>query len=318
MDVVLQIIKLLARLPLAWRRRALRALWRVALPFRKSVGFGLEPVVAKYLKLGANEARHLAREHDYQDVLLIMEWHASIRRNQRQLAHDFRNTRVSDPALVERIAASGDVVILAAIHMGVFPIGITYVVWKYFAGRRLLVLRARDDLEENNIAMDRLREVASEFRILNTRNEADFVDAMRFARKGAVVVSLLDLPETYGSPADTTLFGEPAAIALGLDAMARMLKAVVLPMTVHSLPTRDDIVFGQPFEVSQTSAEERRTIARAVSRQIERFVSIAPEQWHMWTRSHEFYPDRVRQRTPPAGRGSAPGEAQEVDAHAGT
>ncbi|GJE19360.1 LpxL/LpxP family acyltransferase [Methylobacterium marchantiae] len=312
MTAVLQIIKLLGRLPLASRRRALRTLWRVALPFRADVGFGLERVVEKYLKIGAGPARRLALEHDYQDTLLVMEWYASISRNRQQLIDDCSGTRVSDPALVERIAASGDSVILAPIHMGIFPIGITYVFWKYFAGRRLLVLRAREDLPENNAAMDRLREVAGEFRILNTRNEADFIDAMRFARKGGVVVSLLDLPETYGSPADTTLFGEPAAIALGLDAMARMLKAVVLPMTVHSLPSRDEIVFGQPFEVSANSPEERRSLARAIGRQIEGFVAIAPEQWHMWTRLPEFYPERVRSRMPHAAN-----DAGKVEAHVG-
>ncbi|GEO98954.1 LpxL/LpxP family acyltransferase [Methylobacterium haplocladii] len=312
MTAVLQIIKLLGRLPLAARRRALRLLWRGTLPFRSEVGFGLQPVVEHYLKVGRKAAQRIAVEHDYHDTLLIMEWHANIHRSRRQLIGDSARTRVNDPALIERIAASGDTVILAPIHMGVFPSGITHVVWKYFAGRRLLVLRARDDLAENNAAMDRLRDVASEFRILNTRNEADFVDAMRFARKGGVVVSLLDLPETYGIPADTTLFGEPAAIALGLDAMARMLKAVVVPMTVRSLQSRDEIVFGQPFEVSATSPEARQELARAIARQIEVFVKIAPPQWHMWTRLPEFYPERVRRRTPDASP-----DAGKVEAHVG-
>ena len=290
MTRALAVILLLARLPLPVRRRGLRLMWRVTLPFRKDVGFGLEPVVRRHLRIGTREARSLALEHDYQDLLLIMEWHASILRSQRQLEADERHIHVTDPALAERIAGTGDVVILAAMHMGVFPIGITAMVYKYFRGRRLLVLRARDDLEENNAAMDRLRAVAGELRILNTRNEEDFLDAMRFVRKGGVVVSLIDLPETYGSPAETTLFGETAVIAMGLDAMARMLKAVVLPMTVHSLPSRDEIVLGHPFEVSQTSARDRASLARAMGRQIEQFVTLAPSQWHMWTRIPEFFP----------------------------
>lgn len=311
MSAVLHIVKLLGRMPLAARRRTLRALWRAALPFRPTIGFGLERAIEHYLKVGTKAARRIAREHDYHDNLLAMEWFASIQRSPRQIRRDVRRTRVSDPALVERIAQSGDTVILAPIHMGVFPAGIAYVVGTYFAGRRLLVLRAREDLAENNVAMDRLREIAGEFRILNTRVEADFVDAMRFARKGGVVVSLLDLPETYGLPADTTLFGEPAAIALGLDAMARMLKAVVVPMTVLSHQTRDEIVFGQPFEVSGASTEDRRALARTIGRQIELFVKLAPPQWHMWTRLLEFYPDRVRMRTV-----QAPNEIGKAAAHA--
>ena len=284
------LIDTLSRLPLPVRRTALRAAWRASLAWRSEIGFDLEPFLERHLKIGGPEARRIAREHDFQDKLLILEWFATARRSMEAMIADAAGVRVSDPALAERLAADGGTVILAPIHMGVFPFGITYVVWKYFRGRRLLVLRAREDLETNNVAMDRLQEIAGEFRILNTRNEGEFVDAMRFARKGAVVVSLLDLPQTYGTPCETRLFREDASIALGLDAMARMLKGVVLPMTVHSHLTRDDIVFGRPFEVHDTAPEARRELAAEVGRQIEAFVSLAPEQWHMWTRIHEFYP----------------------------
>lgn len=312
MTTAMKTIEHLGRLPLAARRIALRTAWRASLPFRRDVGFGLEPFFEKRLRVGTEEARRLAREHDFHDLLLIMEWFASIRRSQAEMLADTRNTTVSDPDLPARLAATGDVVILAPLHMGVFPLGISHVLWHWFRGRRLLVLRAREDLEENNIAMDRLREIAGEFRILNTRDEADFVDAMRFARKGAVVVSLLDLPETYGSPAETRLFEETASIAMGLDAMARMLKGVVLPMTVCSRLTRDEIVFGRPFEVARTTADDRSELAMTIGRQIESFVKLAPEQWHMWTRLGEFYP---------AGWSSGGSEgfrtlAQKVAAHA--
>lgn len=301
MDRALQIIRQLARLPLAVRRRALRMAWWATLPFRKDVGFDLEPAAEKYLRIGAGPARRFALEHDFQDKLLIMEWLASADRTLAQMIEDVKGTTVSDPGLAERLAASGDVVILAPMHMGVFPIGISFVVWKYFQGRRLLVLRARDDLAANNAAMDRLREIAGDFRILNTHKEEEFVDAMRYARKGAVVISLLDLPETYGSPAETRLFGERAAIALGLDAMARMLKGVVLPMTVRSQLGRDEIVFGHPFEVSKTANDNREDLALAIGRQIEDFVTLAPEQWHMWTRVLEFFPPRREGTIAPSG-----------------
>lgn len=319
MTSALAILTGLTRLPLPVRRRLLRLLWRVALPFRGKVGFGLEPALQRHLRIGAGPARRLALDHDYQDLLLVMEWQASILRSRRQLERDARHVRIMDPGLAERIAGNGDVVILAAMHMGVFSIGITALVYTYFRGRRLLVLRAREDLEENNAAMDRLREIAGEFRILNTRREEDFLDAMRFIRKGGVVISLIDLPESYGSPADTVLFGEPAVIAMGLDAMARMLKAVVLPMTVRSLSSRDEVVFGRPFEVSRTSPEDRRLLARSIGRQIEQFVTLAPAQWHMWTRIPEFFPQHYAVGSgarPPLPAANAPGAVEDEGAHA--
>lgn len=287
---ILRGLNLIAKLPLKRRRRLLRFCWRISLLMRQDVGFGLEPVLEKYLRIGAAEARTIALEHDFHDTLQIMEWISSGRRDKAGLIADSRLMVTRDSDLVERIAGTGDSVILAAMHMGIFPMGISYMIWKYFPGRRVLVLRAREDRDENNAAMDRLREIASEVRILNTRDEGDFMDAMRFARKGAVVVSMIDLPETYGRAVNTTLFGSEASIAFGLDAMARMLKSVVLPMTLKSSLIGDEIVIGQPFEVWKTSEDDRILLADQVGRQIESFVQIDPCQWHMWTRIPEFFP----------------------------
>jgi lauroyl/myristoyl acyltransferase len=291
------LVKSIARLPLRQRRLALRIIWKVSLARRKDVGFGLEPFLAKRLRVGAAEARRLALEHDFHDHLQILEWFATGTRSDAQLETDSRLINVREPGLAERIADGGQTVILAPLHMGMYPMGITYVVWRFFRGRRVLVLRAREDVEENNVAMERLRAVASELMLLNTRAESDFMEAMRFARKGAVVISLIDLPQSYGSPADTTLFGEPASIALGIETMARMLKSVVLPMAVISRIHGDDVAFGEPFEVWQSSREERSALALRIGRQIERFVRLAPEQWHMWTRIDEFDPRNAEEDT---------------------
>lgn len=295
---VLRLLASLSGLPLRIRRRLLRMGWRLSLLVRRDVGFGLEPFLGKHLRLGALEARHIAREHDFHDMLQILEWFSSGRRSKSGLIADSNFLRLNGADLIERLADSGESVILAPMHMGVYPIGISYVIWKYFPGRRVLVLRAREDDEENNAAMDRLREIASEVRILNTRNETEFMEAMRFARKGAVVISMIDLPETYGSPVETVLFGQAARIAFGMDAMARMLKAVVLPMTVRSGVSGDEIDFGQPFEVWKNTEEDRQLLAVQFGRQIEGFVALDPCQWHMWTRIVEFFPPKHATQTP--------------------
>ncbi len=288
MKAVVSAVKLLAWLPLPWRRLILLVAWRITLNFRRDVGYGLEPTIMRSLKMGSRQARQIAVEHEFHDILQVMEWYASTMKTERQVRADFRHTTVDDPHMLKRLASTGEPVILAPIHMGIFPLGILYVLAHFFRGRRVLVLRARDDLPENAAAMERLSEVASELRILNTSNEAEFLDAMRFARKGAVVICLFDLPPGYGSPAEMQLFGEPGSMALGMDAMARMLKAVVLPMAVSSHLRGERIMCGQPFEVETTFTSERLNIAAGLARQIERFVNTAPAQWHMWTRLHEF------------------------------
>ena len=178
----------LAALPLPYRRRLLRLGWKLSLPFRRDVGFGLEPILEQRLRVGREGARQIAVEHDFHDYLQQLEWLASATRSVDALVAETHYTRVSDHNLMQRIADSGQPVILAPMHMGIFPLGVSYMLWRYFNGRRLLVLRAREDHAINNLAMDRLKAVASEIRILNTRNPAEFMDAMRYARQGAVVV----------------------------------------------------------------------------------------------------------------------------------
>ncbi|MCJ8510369.1 hypothetical protein MUU53_21025 [Rhizobium lemnae] len=279
----------LASYPLPVRRRLLRIGWRLSLPRRPDAGFGLEPRLERYLRVGSAEARRLSLEHDFHDLLQILEWLASVRRTKQQLVKDADFIRLPDDRMIKQLADGGGNVILASMHMGVFPIAISFVLWKFFRGRRLLILRAREDRLQNNIAMNRLGEIASEIFILNTKNESEFMDAMRFARKGAVVVSMIDLPASYGNPSEVSLFHYPARIAMGLDAMARMLNAVVVPMTTLSSVSGDRILFGQPFEVWQNSEVDRSMLAAALSRQMEQFINLDPPQWHMWTRLDEFF-----------------------------
>lgn len=283
-----RLIKTVARLPLRARRHALAAFWKASAPVRKDPGFELEPVLRRALRVGSGPGRRIARELEFHDVLQKMEWYAGTIMSREQALSDFRRVQVPEHELLSRIAETGEPVVLAPIHMGIFPFALTVLLWRYFAGRRVLILRARDDLEENNIGMERIAEIASEMRILNTRDESAFLEAMRFARKGGVVISLIDLPPDYGSPARTQLFGEPASIALGLDAMARMLKAVVVPLAVVSSLRGETVALGQPFEVIDTSAEARAELALHLGRQIERFVALSPAQWHMWARLSEF------------------------------
>lgn len=281
----------MARLPLVHRRHLLRLVWSLRRPFRRDIGFGLEPLLAERLRIGMREATSIAAEHDFQDKLQQIEWLAMSLRRHDDVVTDSDRTLLSDPALVSRIADSGQTVILAPLHMGIFPMGVGYIIRTYFSGRRVLVLRAREDHEANNQAMARLKSVAGELRILNTHHQNEFMEAIRFARGGGVIVSLIDLPRSYGVPAAVTLFGMPASIALGIDAMARMLKAVVLPMAVHSDLSGDRILVGEPFEVTETTPDARADLARDLARQIENFVRFQPAQWHMWTRIGEFDPD---------------------------
>ena len=279
----------LSRLPLAVRRRLLWAGWSAWLLFNwRKAHFGTDDVVTRSLKLGRRDARRIGRAIHFQDQLQTLEWIASATVTPKRFGAEARHVRINDPALFERLAATGDPVILAPMHMGNISIGVAHLMKRYFNGRRVLVLRAKEDVDDLNRAMARLTAIASELRIVNTNDKSDFVDAMRFARQGAVIVCFADLPSSYGSPATVSLFGQEAQIALGLDTLARIVKGIVVPLAVHSAVGGDTVFNGRPFEVSGSSQAERERIAAGMARQMERFIYAAPSQWHFWPRMNEF------------------------------
>jgi len=278
----------MAMMPLPLRRQVLRAHWRSEIAMRRSFGYGLTDILQRSLRVPRREAQALDREIVFHDRLQDLEWYCAAVRRIAQLEADDRHVRVDSPDLIARLAEEGRPVVLAPLHMGVFSLAVMHLAHHYFRGRRILILRAREDHETDSAAMRRLKEIASEFRFLNVKDRSEFAPAMRFAREGALVICFLDLPAAYGNPADITLFGRPARIALGVDAISRMLEAVVVPMAVRSGLDGDEVLTGEPFEVADGSKAERNAVAARIARCMQRFVHHDPAQWHMWGRLHEF------------------------------
>ncbi|WFT77435.1 hypothetical protein QA634_19055 [Methylobacterium sp. CB376] len=146
--------------------------------------------------------------------------------------------------------------------------------------------------------MRRISEIGTDMRFLNVRDKQDYIDAVRFARAGAVIVSFVDLPASYGGPVDTTLFGRPARLAMGLDALARLTEATVVPLAVRSRLDGDVVAPGRPFEVAESGPEAKARVTDLVRRHIEASVLAAPEQWFMWQRLGEFLaaPEAAQER----------------------
>ncbi|GJE78206.1 LpxL/LpxP family acyltransferase [Methylorubrum suomiense] len=293
-----------AGLPLPARRRVLRASWRARriLPgtLQGSGRMGIDTVLERTLRVSRADSLRLDAEAVFSDNLVELEWLALLNRSHDDIRDDLRHVRIPDQGLIERVAASGRPVILAPLHMGCFALPFAGLIHAVFRGRRMLILRAREDHAIDTQVMQRINEAGVEMRFLNVRHKQDFIDAIRFARSGSVIVSFLDLPASYGVAADTTLFGRPARLAMGIDGLARLTEGTVLPLCVTSDVQGDTVHVGQPFEVADNSVETKRRVTEDVRRHIEASVLRAPQQWYMWPRLDEFLsdaPDPVHDRS---------------------
>ena len=283
----------LARLPLGPRRHALWTALAARAMLARDAGLHLAPVLQQTLRLGDKAARRLDRAIAFHDALTALEWMSLLVRTTDQLIGDARHVAIEDAPLLERIAASGKPVVLAPLHMGNYVFCLAAAMRTFFAGRPMLILRARDDHEADTLVMERIREIGIEMRFLKVADKAGYVDAVRFVRSGAVVIYFVDLPPSYGGPADVTLFGRPMRLALGIDAFARVTGATVVPIVTTSSLTGDRIAPGRPFEVADVGPGERQRIAALVADHVETAILRDPGQWHMWPRLGEFIPGAV-------------------------
>ena len=287
-------IRALVRLPLPLRRRALRlahGLGGLAGRARgKGEGTGHAGLFTRILRLPRSEALRLERAAALHDRMTEAEWAALLLRSLPAIRRDLRHVRVEEPATFARLAETGRPVILAPLHMGAYVGGLAHTMLTYFPDRPMLVLRQRDDMPLETAVIERIREVGVEMRFLQVGNRKDFLSAVRFARKGAVIVVFCDLDPSYGAPAAMPIFGLPTRFAFGTDTLARLTDAVVVPWVTEMAMDGDTIRIGTPFEVYGDSAEERARTAGLMRRHIEECLRCRPEQWHLWSLLSDYLP----------------------------
>lgn len=103
----------LASLPLAWRRRALRALVASRHLLDRNKGDGFAATFESVLRLPRREALRLSREAVHHDAATEIEWCAMHKRPVAAIRRDIDRVNVTDPAAMARVAATGRPVILA-------------------------------------------------------------------------------------------------------------------------------------------------------------------------------------------------------------
>src|SRR6201996_1421910 len=278
----------ISRLPLRVRRRLIRLWWSAARSTGRLPDFGIDDLLKYVLHLSNAEARRVAQEIVHQDMVACVEWSATLRRSARGFAGDLDTVSLPDRDIIAQASRASNPVIFAPIHMGCFLLPFARIMLDHFRDRRMLILRAKEDNEQQTQAMQRLLDLGIEMRFLNVNDKQKYLEAIKFAREGAVIVSFADLPASYGAPAPATLFGRPVQLAMGIAALARLTEATVMPMAVRSSVDADTVHIGQPFQTYQKGPAEKLRVASIIRRHIEDNIREAPEQWHMWPRFHEF------------------------------
>ncbi|WP_171070219.1 hypothetical protein [Methylobacterium terricola] len=300
----------LAGLPLAWRRRLLRMILTARrLPGRltgRRDDTGFAATFESVLRLPRRESLRLSAAAHHHDAATELEWCALHRRPVAAIRRDMDRVTITAPEVMERVATGGRPVILAPLHMGAYVLGLATLLLRYFPGRPMLVLRQRDDLALETQVIERLRETGADVRFLNVSARADFLSAVRFAQKGAVIVVFCDLAPSYGAPAEMPMFGLPFRFAFGTDTLARLTGATVVPLATTMDDHGDTVTIGQPFEVRGGAAEERVQVTEIMRRHLQAAIAARPEQWHLWPSLADYLPSSATMHDNSPAGGEAP------------
>ena len=278
----------ISRLPLKARRRTLRFFWRTLRLTGNLPILGLENVLKYALHLSTAEAKRTEEEIIYQDWIVMADWAAIINCKMQALERDSQMVSVPDGDVLQQASQEGKPLILAPLHMGCFPLAFAKIMRDHFSGRRMLILRAREDRPKETLAMQRVSELGVDMRFLNIHHKQNYFDAVRFVKEGAIIVMFIDLPASYGGAVGVNLFGKPIRLAMGIGSLARLTGATVIPLSVSSSVNGDVVNIGRAFETYEKGPDEKARIASIVKRHIEESIRPNPAQWHMWPRFGEF------------------------------
>lgn len=286
-----RIVRGLARLPMRPRRRLLRFLFEARMRVQR-----LRPcphlvaAIRGVLQVTRREATHIARKALYHDALFQMEFLALASRPIDSLLRDARFVSSEQEEALAWVAEQKCAVI-ATLHMGPYFLSLAWLLHRFFRGRKVIMIRAKYDDADQARALERLCALGVEAEFMSPNAPADFHRLLKQVRAGAVVIALVDLPESYGKSSEVEFLWRTVRIANGVSDIAAICGAPMLLFRTRTCAGRDLIEVDSVFEVQRDQdGASREAAARRIGEFVSRSLRAAPEQWHMWPRFAEYLP----------------------------
>jgi KDO2-lipid IV(A) lauroyltransferase len=251
---------------------------------------GLSMLFQSLLGAGLKEADRLERELLFQDKLHELELLALKLGTPAGLQADFKSVGVRDENLFQGLSRAQRPIVLAPLHMGVYPLALGGVLNRYFSQRNVVVLRARDDVAGQTTAIRRIVEFCPRLDIVNVNSPKDMRLLVGAHRANAVIICFIDLPRSYGAATEVPFYRAHIQVALGAVRIAQMMNGFIVPMGVLSGTWGDEVVTFSALELGFKDEQEVARAVDAVGRTIEKLISLDPVQWHMWPRIPEYFP----------------------------
>lgn len=291
----------LATFPLPIRRAIFWLMWHYGwLIGRSKTIRAYRSDFLRYLGVPLRHLGSLERRLTFHYTFCVFELATFLGRKTQGLIEDLRHVDIENAEALKKLSQDDRSVIFAPLHMGSNVFAMVVLIYLHFRGRNILILR-KGAREVESYIFQRVKDIGSEVRFMFVDDKASFVEALRFARRKAVIICFCDLPPHFGSPESVELLGRPARMAMGIEALARAVDAPIVPLTIFSRMSCEKVIVGKPFEVGSSAPAERLRVARRIADHVTNAIRLAPEQWQLWCILNRFLDELAK---PEDGEGS--------------
>lgn len=280
---------LLARLPLRTRRLLLWSAFGIMRHhdrFKPDTGDIMR--IALTLHMPVAQAARIAGLTVFHNLLFSLEWLALKNRTAAGLLNDAVAVRLQDDETL-RWASAQKTVILATLHMGSYSTSLARLLHAHFQGRQIVIVKSKAVTGTERDAIAKLAVIGVTAELLFLERPETFLELARRVRRGAVLITLVDLPDAYGRAEDVELLWHSARMTIGVAELSALCQAPVVLFRTVSGVGGDTVVVDSVLDAGVMTDARRRKTANALAAFVNAAVVDHPEQWHMWGRLPEYY-----------------------------
>jgi lauroyl/myristoyl acyltransferase len=223
----------------------------------------------------------------FHELLFALEWLALKNRSRDQLLADGQALHIADEDVL-RWASKQKSVILATLHMGSYPTSLARLLHAHFQGWKIIIVKSKAITGDERDALNKLSLLGIRVEYLFLESQETFLDLVRSVKRGAVLITLVDLPHLYGRSCEVELLWQPAEIAIGVIDLSYICRAPIVLFKTASGVFGDEICIHSVLQPTATDAGARKLAADKIATFITAAVVENPAQWHMWDRLTEY------------------------------
>lgn len=245
----------------------------------------VSPLMKIFLGECGLQARQIARKAYAETLVSTQIWQAMAQDTLEQAIAKSKQIAPSDcKSISSFFAHRRGGVIITTIHMGDFFHAILQLA-EIISRNEIYIVRQKkpDDVEARVFA--KLDAIGVKARAIRSYETSSAIKVMRALKKGAIVVILFDLPESYGAGTSVRFCEHDLSWVSAPSLLAQRTRSILVPFVSYRASSglfQCDVLEVYDFSAGSTAMCDANGLAQQLANIAEQYVQRFPEQWLQW------------------------------------